>query len=261
MTTIISDTKSFNIQFPLTDSESQILDNSEERLNISVANVLGRRIVVGNFPENFLLPKEKELWELFGVSRTVLREAVKALVEKGLIQTRQKAGTKVNSRSLWNLFDRNILLWLFERGVDKKLLDNLVELRSAIEPAAVKLAAIRANEQDLLIIESAYIKMENAQTASEYLSADVEFHMAIFSACKNEFLLQLRPIVTLILQGSFSIQQRSVIKSSEGLALHKNILDKIMMRDAEGGETVMKYIIIKAKDELKNNNMHTNNSR
>ena len=245
--------RELDIRFPITDSERAILDNKQERLNISVANVLGRRIVTGNLPENFLLPKEQELWETFGVSRTVLREAVKALVEKGIIRTRQKAGTLVNPRSEWNLFDKDILVWLFERGLDKQFLYDIVELRSSIEPAVVKLAAVRATEQDIERLEQAYEAMVSAKTAEEHCSADVQFHMTIFEACKNELLLQFRTVIKVILECSFRIQQRSSFHSEEGLNLHKKILDKIKRRDADGGEAFMKYIINKAEDELEKN--------
>ncbi|MGF1761616.1 FadR family transcriptional regulator [Photobacterium sagamiensis] len=247
------DLNKLDIRFPITDEEREVLGSKGERLNISVANVLGRRIVTGGLPQDYLLPKEKELWELFGVSRTVLREAVKALVEKGIIRTKQKAGTLVNPRCEWNLFDKDILAWMFEKEVDKKLLHDIVELRSSIEPAVVKLAAIRATDEDIKAIGEAFHKMASSETPEEHSEADVCFHMAIFDACKNEMLLQFKTVIKTILESSFRIQHKSSFNSEAGVDLHKKILDRIKDRDADGAEVFMKYIIIKAKDELEEN--------
>ncbi|MGF1760127.1 FadR family transcriptional regulator [Photobacterium sagamiensis] len=245
-----------DIKFPLTKEEKEILSSKTERLNISVAAVLGRRIVAGGFSEDFLLPKEQELWELFGVSRTALREAVKTLVEKGIIRTKQKAGTLVNPRSKWNLFDRDILTWLFDGKIDQALLRDIIELRGSIEPTVVKLAAIRATSDDIKEMEEAYEQMANAKTIHEHSEADVRFHMAIFESCKNELMLQFKMVIKTILECSFKIQHDKEMgfhSSSEGLDLHRKILEHIKAKDADGGEAFMKYIIIRAKEELESN--------
>ena len=77
---------------------------------------LGLKIISGAYPENSILPGDAELLERFGVSRTVLREALKTLAAKGLIQPKAKIGTRVLERSHWNLFDPDILVWHFEAG-------------------------------------------------------------------------------------------------------------------------------------------------
>ncbi|MDE0783682.1 MAG: FadR/GntR family transcriptional regulator [Planktomarina sp.] len=247
---LVETSKNQDISYTLTDEELHFKANSVDKLTISVAQIIGRRIVVNGLIPGATLPREQELCDIVGVSRTVLREAVKTLVEKGLIETRQKAGTLVSPRSNWNLFDKDVLRWLFEHGVDEDFKMSLVELRSAIEPSVVKLAARKAGDSDLKKMEKALILMEEATTPEAYLNADVTFHMSMFHACKNEFLIQFRTVIKQILKGSFQVQQTAVIESDSGKKLHRALYEKIASGDVEGAEITMKYIIQKAEEEL-----------
>ena len=74
-----------------------------------VAHGIGQDIMQGRFPIGSTLPGDAELMELFGVSRTALREALKTLAAKGLIESKTKVGTKVLDRNNWNMFDSDIL--------------------------------------------------------------------------------------------------------------------------------------------------------
>ncbi|MDN3697499.1 FadR/GntR family transcriptional regulator [Vibrio cortegadensis] len=245
-----------NINAPLSEEEKYILGRKTERLNISVAMVLGKRIVAGGMKEDSLLPKEQELCELIGVSRTALREAVKTLIEKGIIRTKQKAGTLVNPRSQWNLFDSDVLTWVFEGDIPVSLLHDVIELRSSIEPMVVRLAAQRATSADIEEMELAYEQMISSETNVQHSEADVRFHMAILESSKNELMLQFKSVIKTILECSFKIQHSTELgfhASEEGLDLHRKILERIKAGDSEGGEILMRYIIIRAKEELDSN--------
>jgi DNA-binding FadR family transcriptional regulator len=97
-----------------------------------------------------------------GVSRTVVREAVKSLVAKGLLVTGPKVGTRVLPSEQWNWFDPDVVAWQSKIGLTREFLRDLQELRRVVEPAAVRLAAERATAQDIADIEAAYAGMKDA---------------------------------------------------------------------------------------------------
>lgn len=104
---------------------------------------LGVAIVAGDYPEGTILPSDTELLQHFEVSRTVLREALKTLAAKGMIEARARIGTRVLPRRRWNLFDADVLAWHFETGPDVEFLRSLSEIRIGIELESAALAALR----------------------------------------------------------------------------------------------------------------------
>lgn len=110
--------------------------------------VLGGRIVGGHYPPGSLLHPDLLEHEL-GVSTTVVRETLQVLAAKGLIDSRQKRGTRVRSRADWNLLDGDLLRWQGQGTPDVAFLDNLAEVRAIVEPAGGRLAASRRDETDL----------------------------------------------------------------------------------------------------------------
>jgi len=99
-----------------------------------VTHGLGRDIVEGRFAAGTTLPGDAELMERFGVSRTALREGLKTLAAKGLIESKTKVGTRVLPSKHWNMFDGDILSWRLAQGVDRSFLASLFEVRQALEP-------------------------------------------------------------------------------------------------------------------------------
>ena len=97
-----------------------------------VIGEVGVGIASGKYPVGSVLPNDAEMMDRYGVSRTVLREALKTLEAKGLVEARAKVGTRVLPRNRWNLFDRQVLTWIFEAGPDKALLSSLVDLRQPL---------------------------------------------------------------------------------------------------------------------------------
>src|SRR6476469_8088647 len=114
----------------------------------AVVHEIGVRIVDGELKPGETLPDNGFLDEL-EVSRTVVREAVKVLAAKGLVESRPKVGTRVRPRRDWNLLDPDVLAWQVEAGADASFLDQALELRRMIEPAAARLAADRADESQI----------------------------------------------------------------------------------------------------------------
>ena len=114
----------------------------------NMVEMLGCRIVAGQYPVGSTLPPEPALCENFGVSRTVVRESIKSLVAKGLLVTGPKLGTRVLPEDQWNWFDPDVVTWLSQNRLSADFLRDLQELRRIVEPAAIRLAAERASPQD-----------------------------------------------------------------------------------------------------------------
>ncbi|MCA3648782.1 MAG: FadR family transcriptional regulator, partial [Methylobacterium sp.] len=119
-------------------------------------------ITGGTYPPGTTLPIEPALCSELGVSRTVVREAVKTLVAKGLLTTGPRVGTRVQPKSSWNLYDPDVIDWRFAAGVDEDLLRDVIDLRLTFEPAGCEFAARRATSDDLARIEAAYADMAAA---------------------------------------------------------------------------------------------------
>ncbi len=116
------------------------------------------------------------------VSRSVLRESIKVLASKGLLEVRPKIGITVRPRSDWNLLDPELLVWQFEARMDDQLLRHLVEVRLIVEPAAAGLAAARATSEEIALLRDCYRKMEESvDDRDAYNAADLRFHVAVLT--------------------------------------------------------------------------------
>jgi len=124
------------------------------RLHSRVTSLLAHRVIDSDRNgEIVTFPKEADLCLELGVSRTSLREAMKVLADKGMVEMKPKAGTRSKPRAEWRLLDPDILSWQAEVGADAQFLRDLCEVRLAIEPTAAGFAAVRATEEELARIE------------------------------------------------------------------------------------------------------------
>src|SRR6476659_2488071 len=117
---------------------------------------IGLRILRGELEPGDSLAAE---WGDQEVSRTVVREAVKVLVAKGLILSRPKTGTHVRERRYWHMLDPDVLAWRLEAAPDDDFYMEVLELRRLIEPAVAALAATRASDEEVAGLESAFARM------------------------------------------------------------------------------------------------------
>lgn len=225
-----------------------------------VITALGSAIVAGRFAPGDLLPREAELMAEFSASRPSLREALKVLAAKGLIEMRQKVGTRVRSRDLWNMFDSDVLAWHISAAPDdpairNNVLRDLIEMRQVIEPAAARLAAGRARLEDLNAMREALRDMEATQhDLSGYAQADVAFHMAVFGASHNVLLVGFAHLVGDFLQSVFRLQQRGLNnldrRIEDDTAQHRMIFDAINRGDGEAAALAMLQDILNGKNML-----------
>ncbi|KPC92412.1 GntR family transcriptional regulator, partial [Streptomyces sp. NRRL F-6602] len=127
-------------------------------LHGQIVEKVGTRIVQGRLRVGETLDMTSLINEL-GISQTVLREAVKVLTAKGLVDARQKRGTFVRPREDWNLLDADVIRWQFDADTPELVLRDLAELRLIVEPAAARLAAERRTEEDLTALETTLARM------------------------------------------------------------------------------------------------------
>ena len=164
-------------------------------LATQVCREIGRRIVAGLFPEGQFIDDETKLCARFNVSKSVVREAVKILVAKGLLEVRRGNGTRVRQRASWNLLDDDVLAW--HQGVEPNpdFLRKLIDVRLMVEPNAAFWAAGVATEEQIKEIRKAHNDMEQADTIQEYVVADAKFHRAVLRGANNELLTAMEGVI------------------------------------------------------------------
>lgn len=210
-----------------------------------ILSTLGKRILEGYYREDTTLPIEAELCAEFGVSRTVMREAVKMLTAKGLLISRQRGGTRVRAASDWNRLDADVLSWMGELDPDPVFVRGLIEARQAIEPAAARLASMRSTSSDLARIEEAYIAMCAAAAEAPLLqvAADVAFHVAILEASHNPVFAGLSKLIKQALADSFRLTNRMTESYARALTAHGDVLEAIRLRQPDIASERMRALV------------------
>ncbi|SFV37534.1 DNA-binding transcriptional regulator, FadR family [Devosia crocina] len=219
--------------------------NLARNLHSDVLWDLGFAIVSGQYEEGTILPPDTDLLDQFRVSRTVLREALKTLAAKGLIEARARIGTRVLPRNRWNLFDADVLAWHFELGPDVTFLQALAEVRIGIEIEAAALAAERRTDEEAQALLDAVDRMEAAQTPEDFARHDLEFHKAVAGASGNPFMASISALVEMALTAAFTIS--SPVNEPEALVqtvlVHRNIAAAISERDPARAREAMRIAI------------------
>jgi DNA-binding FadR family transcriptional regulator len=216
-----------------------------------VLDTLGRRILAGDYPQGTTLPTESQLCTEFGVSRTSVREAVKMLAAKGLVVSRQRAGTRVQEAESWNRLDPDVLGWMNASAFDLDFAQGLLEARHAIEPAAARWAAMRATARDLAAIEIAYEAMRSAEATDLPASAeaDLAFHSAILRASHNPVFAALIGLIGHALTNSFRVTTSVSRSHVQSLDVHGDVFEAIRLRQPDlASERMHALIEFAAKD-------------
>ncbi len=212
---------------------------------------LGEAIVAGHYPVGSSIPPEPLLCSELGVSRTVVREAVKSLIAKGLVTTGPKVGTRVQPSDAWNWFDPDVIIWQSKAGLTPEFLRDLQDLRRVVEPAAVRLAAQRATEQDIMDIEAAYAGMRHAvEEGGDYVTYDLRFHQGLLKACHNRMLVQMSKALGALLRTSFEISTTRKDGPRSSLVLHRAVLDAVIARQPASAERAILVLIDGAHEDI-----------
>ena len=205
-----------------------------------VAVQIEQRILAGELRNGDRLPTERELAEQFQVSRTAVREALKILAQKGLVDMRPGRGTLVidgASEALSHSLGLVLRLKLGEVGGSKAL----VEVREILEVEIAALAAARATEAEIAAMREAVQEMDaSLGDADEFIAADNRFHEALARATQNPLILALVHSIV----GLLSEQRKQVFDTNggpqRGQVHHKNILDCVIYHDVEAARTAMR---------------------
>ena len=222
---------------------------SSQNLTRSIVQDLGVAIVSGKYSKRNPFPVEAELCTQYGASRSVLREAVKMLTAKGLLQARPRQGTWVQAEQSWNLLDPDVLRWLLERKPWMELLIEFTQVRLAIEPGAAALAAEVAGPEAKAAIQRAIERMVAAERGDDDpLESDIAFHVAVLEASGNKFFVQLRELIHTALRFSIRITNRRKGVRLASVADHKKIADAIVAGKPQAAANAMQALIQEVLD-------------
>jgi DNA-binding FadR family transcriptional regulator len=220
-------------------------------LHGQIVHAIGRRIVGGEIRPGEVLPADSAR----SASRTVLREAIKVLAAKGLVESRPKTGTRVRPRQAWNLLDPDVLAWQQEGTPGESFLRRLTEVRRILEPAAAELAASRAGAREVARIAEAYRDMERAMTVragdvEAFVEADSRFHRAILETCGNDLLEQMSRMVYGALVVSFQATSRLPGRAKASLPKHRAILEAVRAGDPARAGRAMRRLVQSTAREI-----------
>jgi DNA-binding FadR family transcriptional regulator len=172
-----------------------------------VINEIGLGIASGTLALGSILPGDAELIDRYGVSRTVLREALKTLEAKGLVEARAKVGTRVQPRNRWNLFDRQVLFWIFHGKPEPGFVDSVIEIRRTLEVQAARLAAGRRTSEQVRMMRYWVQQHDIAATVAESCGlAAYEIHRLVFEASLNPLLRSATGLVEFAVASSLRNQ-------------------------------------------------------
>jgi DNA-binding FadR family transcriptional regulator len=212
---------------------------------------LGSAIVSGRYAAGSSVPPEPALCEELGVSRTVVREAVKSLIAKGLVTSGPKVGTRVQTPDHWNWFDPDVIMWQARAGITPEFLRDLQDLRRVVEPAAVRMAAERATPQDIAEIEVAFEAMRKAvEEGGDYVTNDLRFHQGLLRASGNRMIVQMSKALGALLRASFEISTRRKDGPRNSLPLHRAVLDAVAAHNPARAEKAILVLIDGASDDI-----------
>lgn len=208
---------------------------------------LGRSIVSGEIAQGDIIDVD-QLESEMGVSRTVVREAVKVLTSKGLVAARPKFGTYVQVRAQWNLLDADVMAWRDSDRPDPHLLRDLDEMRRVVEPPAARLAAQRRTDEQADALEQAVDLITNGDL-DQHVEADVAFHHTILQATGNELLGRM----DVMLRTALRIRDRlafTVPHSDLYLSQHAAVAAAIRSRDPDAAEQAMRSLLDSAAKDV-----------
>ena len=212
---------------------------------------MGLAIVTGQYAKRSPVFVEGDLCRHYGVGKAILREAVKVVIDKGLLDSMPRHGTWVQPEQNWNMLDADVLRWTLEGARSLPLLIELMQMRLAVEPHAAGLAARSANTSEREAVAGAMERMIVADADDsdddDMLSSDIAFHVAVMHASGNRFYAQHCSLVEIALRHSFRMTMRFRGGRAISVADYKRVADAILVSDAPAAEAAMLSLV---KDSL-----------
>jgi DNA-binding FadR family transcriptional regulator len=216
---------------------------SKKNLHVRFARNIGERILLGEFAPGSLLPNEAAWCKTFGASRTVVREVLKTLTAKGLIESRPKIGSRVLPRTMWNILDRDVLEW-HHAAVDRHaFIQSTQEVRRLVEPGVALLAAQKRTPAQLARLQDALTAMKRAKSTAETVESDVEFHEALMAAANNELLLPFGIIIEKALGNLFDFTTTLNPSPKTAIKLHERVLLAVASSNGAAASKAMQVLL------------------
>ncbi len=225
---------------PSITSESFPVVGSKDRLADRVVAEIEQRILNGHLAPGARLPPERELAEAMGVSRTILREAVRILVARGLVETQHGVGTTVRALTSQQVVEP-LGLYLRAQGAGIISFHDLHQVRSLLEVEIAALAASQATDEEIAGLRSIFRSMQAAQDDVELLAKwDTEFHRALAHMSHNPLMFVLMDSIRDLLQEYIALVTVHLDPGEENIPLHRRLLERIEARDVEGARRAMR---------------------
>lgn len=219
-----------------------------------VVHELGKDIVRGVYQPGQRLPNETVFIERFHGSRTAIREALRVLSAKGLLEARQRAGTHVRQRQNWNLCDPDILSWHNPAKLKDQEVRNLSELRRLIEPEAVKLFTQNAaTDSDLELMLMTLRQMERADQSGDTNKLHElrsSFHLFLMERCGNEYLRTQGNVIKLVLDYYEARKRQGGSVPDFNMRWYYLIFDKIRSGDVEAAVSAIRSLAVRDHEAI-----------
>ncbi|MEA2688197.1 MAG: GntR family transcriptional regulator, transcriptional repressor for pyruvate dehydrogenase complex [Candidatus Eremiobacteraeota bacterium] len=221
------------------------------RLHAHVVDALMPMIASGELPPGSLLPTEPEMSARFGVSRSVVREALRVLGAKGLIEVRHGSGTRVTTPDRWDPLDPQILGALRGRGPSAAVLHDLLEARTIIECEVAALAAERADAEQRDALRDAVETMRASLDDPErFVSGDSAFHLTLLRAARNRVLERMTQPMHELLRYAQALTDAIPGVLTRALADHEAIAEAVLRRDAAGARDAMRVHLAQTQRDI-----------
>ncbi|MGJ9459817.1 FadR/GntR family transcriptional regulator [Oceanobacillus sp. CF4.6] len=235
-----------------------------------IVGKIGRKIVSGSIRSGETLPRMEDLGKEYGVSRTVIREALQGLSARKIIRSNKRSGTIVLPRNDWQWWDLDVMTWISDhQGEDGEFFLDMTHVRLGIEPIAAGLAAKNATEQDKENLTICFRNLENTiDDTKEWAKADYEFHLKIIEASHNSLMISL---LKLLHKGLIISREKSITAlnsnpelqqdkpTSEVLKRHEELYNAIITGDEENSRIVMTNMILRVQLLFEKTLLHQKN--
>ncbi|MBF9069911.1 FadR/GntR family transcriptional regulator [Streptacidiphilus fuscans] len=213
---------------------------------------LGPAIAAGEIPVGSILRIE-ELEERYGVSRTVVREAVRMLESMRMVASRRRVGITVRPKSEWDVFNPTVIAWRLAGADRSAQLRSLGSLRVAVEPAAAGLAATHATDDQRRALSALAMEMTMTGRAGDlaaFLRHDADFHATVLQASGNEMFAHLGDTVEAVLRGRTEHHLMPHHPEEYAVQLHREVAEAVCAGDGVRAERAMRAIVTGALEEL-----------
>jgi DNA-binding FadR family transcriptional regulator len=221
----------------------KVKKTDQRNLHEHLAQAIGERILSGEFAPGTLLPNEADWGKIYGASRTAVREAIKSLTAKGLLQSRPKIGSRVEPKLRWNLLDRDVLSWHHAVADKLAFVQATQEARRFIEPGIAALAARKRTPVQTETLVAAALAMGNAKTLEDMTRADIAFHEALLACANNDLLVPFGIVIEKALGSLFDFTTPRNPQPEQALKLHQMIAKAVAAGDEAAASKAMHSLL------------------